>query len=133
MDSIWLHMTRIFGHRWVSSMGTADDGTWLSVLQSLTPEQVRRGLEAVVRAAEAWPPTLPEFYGYCLGKTGGRNEFGQDWVPQYYRPAIVDNARLLTTGEHDASRQTALRELAKMRAILAGRPPPPPEPANGGG
>ena len=59
-------MARIYGHRWTSSYGETDDGTWLKGLQGLTPAQVGRGLSrCATHRPDGWPPTLPEFRALC--------------------------------------------------------------------
>ena len=67
MDAIWLKMTRIYGHKWTSSYGSLDDGTWLSALQRIPIEKVKHGLELCLTRSDSWPPSLPEFLQLCLG------------------------------------------------------------------
>lgn len=63
---LWRRMTRIYGHRWTSSYGETDEGTWHKALQGLTPAQVGRGLSrCAIHRADGWPPTLPEFRALC--------------------------------------------------------------------
>lgn len=59
-------MAMVYGHRWVSSYGEADDGTWLSGLHDVTTDQIGAGLEKCRTSKEGWPPTLPEFRAMCL-------------------------------------------------------------------
>lgn len=56
----------VYGHKWVSSFGTSDDGTWLKGLCDIAPEKIGIGLEKCRTSGEAWPPTLPEFRAMCL-------------------------------------------------------------------
>lgn len=58
-------MAKIYGHKWVSSFGAADDGTWLSGLRDVTLSQIGIGLERCRTRSEPWPPTLPEFRALC--------------------------------------------------------------------
>ncbi len=60
-------MTRIYGHKWTSSFGESDDGTWLKGLQDLPLEMIREGLECCLTQTDTWPPTLPEFRQLCIG------------------------------------------------------------------
>lgn len=62
---LWERMAKIYGHKWVSSFGVLDDGTWLLGLCDVTPEQISVGLEHCRTRADAWPPTLPEFRSMC--------------------------------------------------------------------
>lgn len=66
IDLLWKRMAMIYGHKWVSSYGEADDGTWLSGLHDVTTEQVGAGLEKCRTSTDPWPPTLPQFRAMCL-------------------------------------------------------------------
>jgi hypothetical protein len=59
-------MAMIYGHKWTSSYGEKDDGTWLKGLYDITPEQVGVGLEKCRTSDDEWPPTLPIFRYRCL-------------------------------------------------------------------
>jgi len=60
-------MAKIYGHKWTSSYGKVDDGTWAKGLAGVTLQQLADGLEACVINNFDWPPSLPEFRGLCLG------------------------------------------------------------------
>lgn len=63
---LWLRLTEIYGHKWVSAHGESDEsGTWLKGLSGLKPAQLSHGLSACMNREEAWPPTLPEFRRMC--------------------------------------------------------------------
>jgi hypothetical protein len=67
MYQLWARMGRIYGHKWVSSYGEKDDGTWKRGLMDLTPMQLAHGLgKCVTRTDSVWPPSLPEFRAMCL-------------------------------------------------------------------
>ncbi len=59
-------MVRIYGHRWSSSYGECDDGTWFKGLYDVSPEQIGVGLEKCRTSGDEWPPTLPIFLDRCL-------------------------------------------------------------------
>lgn len=63
---LWEKMAAIFGHKWVSSFGETDDGTWLRVLSGLTREQIAAGLRACLNRNDVWPPGAAEFRRLCL-------------------------------------------------------------------
>lgn len=56
----------IYGHKWTSAFGARDDGTWLTGLRDVAPEQIAVGLEVCRTSIEPWPPTLPQFRAMCL-------------------------------------------------------------------
>ena len=60
-------MTMIYGHKW-TSISECDDGTWLSGLADITPEQIGHGLSRLLTESSDWPPSLPEFRNLCLDK-----------------------------------------------------------------
>ena len=73
-------MAKIYGHKWTSSYGESDDGTWLAGLYDVTIDQVRYGLERLrVDGERIWPPTLPEFRLLCLPER----------VPAYHKDYIA--------------------------------------------
>jgi len=55
----------MYGHRFVSSFGEKDDGTWLSALRDLSPEQIAKGLHACINNYPDWPPALGQFRRLC--------------------------------------------------------------------
>jgi hypothetical protein len=72
MQTLWLRMAEIYGHRWTASFGANPDsdgaaGTWGKGLAGITPAQLADGLKACITSSDPWPPTLPEFRAMCLG------------------------------------------------------------------
>lgn len=66
-DRLWGHMTRIYGHKWISSFGEIDDDTWARGLAGVTATQLGHGLSTcLLRRDDPWPPTLVEFRALCL-------------------------------------------------------------------
>lgn len=93
--------------------------TWASGLRGLTGDQIANGLRECVDCGESWPPTLPEFVKMCKGSA--TNRFGLDYIPEYHREApIVDESRLLSSYQRDASRKAGREQLDKMNKMLRG-------------
>lgn len=65
MDRLWIRMTEIFGHKWVSQYGDEPLDTWAKRLVSLTPDQIAVGVNACANSNLQWPPSLPDFCGMC--------------------------------------------------------------------
>ena len=63
---LWERMAAVYGHRWTSAYGDADDGTWLQGLADMTPEQIGHAIGRCATRDDAWPPSLPEFRRLCL-------------------------------------------------------------------
>lgn len=116
--AIFKRMQARYGHKWVSAIDGIELEAvkeWSEGLAGFTPEQIKRGLDGW---SEDWPPSLPEFQKECKGEKSGKNEFGLDYVPEYYRAQpIMDNDRLLSSDERDARREGGK---AKIRQILNG-------------
>lgn len=56
----------IYGHRWTSSYGEKDDGTWLEGLRGLTATHLAKGINRMINRCGDWPPTLPVFRRLCM-------------------------------------------------------------------
>jgi hypothetical protein len=65
IGQLWGRMAAMYGHKWTSNYGDADDGTWLSGLVDLSPADLADGLRACLKRTDPWPPTLPEFRQLC--------------------------------------------------------------------
>jgi hypothetical protein len=71
----WQRMLSIYGHKWASHLGQADDGTgtltdaaktWQKGLSGVTIDQLKHGFDALIFKNHDWPPSLPEFRKLCL-------------------------------------------------------------------
>lgn len=72
MARLWVLMTEMYGHKWVSTHGESDSGTWGKVLYDVNGQQIAQGMQACAcRVGEnaAWPPSAPEFREMCLAAT----------------------------------------------------------------
>ena len=72
-------MAAIYGHKWVSSFGETDDGTWLRVLTGITRGQIAAGLRSCLERDDPWPPGAGEFRRMCLPEK----------IPAYHRPYVA--------------------------------------------
>ena len=114
MARIWLRMTEVYGHRWISAWGevTNPDGTltstaftWVQGLGRFSLDEIGQGFEKMVENGNDWPPTLPEFMTLCKPKR----------TAPYHKMA-----RMLPQPEVDMG--TITSNLCKMRAILTRTP-----------
>ena len=108
IERIWERMTMIFGHKWASSYGERDDGTWLVGLGELTLEQISHGLNEVLKSDMEWPPSLSKFRQMCIGKQSGltHNTAAYKYFPR---------DRML---EKKTDKEKARRELQAIREKL---------------
>lgn len=65
MDRLWVRMTEIFGHKWVSQYGDEPLETWAKRLGALSKEEIAVGVNACANSNLQWPPSLPDFCGMC--------------------------------------------------------------------
>jgi hypothetical protein len=86
MAQLWKRMLAIYGHRWDAPLGPCVDAsgrlsdsaaTWQAGLSGLSLEQVKGGLDALLRNHLDWPPSLPEFRALCLQSTGGAPDLAE--------------------------------------------------------
>ena len=96
IKTLWRTMTRLYGHRWITNYGQADDGTWLRVLQNLDPQHIGRGVEKCLDNHRDWPPTLPQFRDLCKGIQRGQTFLGtqQQALPVPKRTKEVGQAAI---------------------------------------
>ncbi|WKL53102.1 hypothetical protein Q1W70_00410 [Pseudomonas kielensis] len=82
MDSLWIKMSEMYGHRWTSNFGvSADPGhSWATVLKGLTGQQIANGLNTLVEKGDEfdWPPPANVFRAMCLQVPGLPSE-AQAW------------------------------------------------------
>ncbi len=102
-------MARIYGHKW-TSINETDDGTWLTGLSDVEPDQVAHGLSILVTDHHDWPPTLPEFRDLCIGY--------KHVEPDHWQQCRSSTSLLSYKPETRASNETAKTEFKKMKKIL---------------
>jgi hypothetical protein len=100
---LWRFMVMFYGYRWLNSYGEADDGTWLTSLHDLTPDQILVGIDTCRLSGKEWPPTLPEFRAMCRPNT-----------PAYHLP-------FKKLQKPETNPEIIERELSRMKQILRSR------------
>lgn len=65
VDVLWIKMTEIYGHKWMSSFGEKPTGTWTKVLNQIGRKQMALGLKRCFDRTDPWPPSLVEFRQLC--------------------------------------------------------------------
>jgi len=130
-------MVSLYGHRWVSAY--SDDAhsptgeVWARELANMTREQLKRGLDACMRRADPWPPTLPEFVRLCIGIPSWhevRLEFAREDHAPHSPFARMMLRHLNLWNMRNASAQEAQKMLRDaydiaVQARLRGEPEPP--------
>jgi len=70
IESIWLAMNTLYGHRWHSSQGmepsAAAVALWTDALEGLDENQIKTGIKSCLKLDDDWPPSLPQFRKMCL-------------------------------------------------------------------
>jgi len=99
------------GDRFLREYGDEPNRTWSDAIARMSDEQIIAALRNLAEQNRAHPPTLPEFVS--AGTHRQKNEFGLDYVPQYYRETRHD--RLLDAPRDE---EAAARHLTEMRTAL---------------
>ena len=110
-NRVWIRLAEMHGDRFLREYGERPNRTWLEAISRMSDEQVIASLRSLAEQNRAHPPTLPEFV--AAGTHKPKNEYGLDYVPQYYREHRHD--RLLDAPRDEAK---AAEHLAKMREAL---------------
>lgn len=67
--ALWVSLGNVYGALWEDNFGDHEDAVkvWLSGLrqQGITPEDTKRGLEALIKAGDQYPPALTRFISLC--------------------------------------------------------------------
>ena len=58
-------MTEMYGHRWTASFGDSPSEKWAHFVDRADDAMLTRGLSALVKRGDDWPPSLPEFIRLC--------------------------------------------------------------------
>ena len=64
VKELWTWMAQTYGPLW-REYGDTPLPAWSQELTRLTRAELHRGVRAVMKSGERWPPTLPEFVGMC--------------------------------------------------------------------
>lgn len=105
-----------YGHKWVSAIEGIEDAViteWSEGLAGFTGEQIKYGLDMW---DSDWPPSLPEFKKACTGQC--KNEFGLDYVPEYYRHESRPERILESDPDKQRRKAAAKKGIAAMRAVM---------------
>ena len=107
IDELWLRMSKMYGHKFTSTYGTLDDGTWCRGLSDLAPAQLGVGLSRCVTRKDPWPPNLPEFRGMCLPTA---QDLGIPDVDEAYQ--------LATVRSNSGNRQEAVQRVVDLIGVF---------------
>jgi len=137
LDSLWIKMSEMYGHRWTSNFGvSADPGhSWASVLKGLTGQQIANGLNTLVEKGDEfdWPPPANVFRAMCVQVPGLPSE-AQAWdearAGTYSHPAVRIAAEATSTFDLHTAKNSdkALRQRFErnyaivMRRAQTGQP-----------
>lgn len=111
-------MSSIYGHKWVSGFGEADDGTWLRGLRDISPKMMAYGVRQCLDQRLAWPPTLPEFLGLCQAI----DDELVDRLMVKHMPGSFDTARMSYADIARAKRDAKSKTMREINKILKDEP-----------
>ncbi len=86
MARLWQLMTELYGHKWTSVHGLADEsGNWGKVLGGIDGRQLAEGIRRCTQNGDPWPPSAPEFRALC---ESGRSSLCIPDVASAWREAV---------------------------------------------
>jgi len=68
-DRLWLRLQEVYGHQINSQYGEVMPSSWVRLLEGISVDQIRHGLNALVDRKDTWPPNAVEFRQLCLPAT----------------------------------------------------------------
>ncbi len=106
-------MTESYGQMWTNGQGDEPNNTWSIALSALKPEQIATGLERMRDNGKPFPPTLPEFMGWCRGYEDGvtarDKEAHKLWQPE---------KRIEDIGVKERNQTIGTATLAEMKELF---------------
>jgi hypothetical protein len=89
MVRLWELMTELYGHKWTSVHGLADEsGNWGKIFSGVTGQQLAKGVRQWTSQPDdlgVWPPGAPELRNMCLN---GGNALGIPDAASAWREAV---------------------------------------------
>ena len=104
-----------YGHKWSSQFpddAFIDDAkkVWSLDLKGLDNDQIKQGLDTMVKEYPTWPPTVGEFLELC--KVGGESRrLEQLSLPDKSQKAITPDERKAMIAKHSENLHKALKGL----------------------
>jgi len=95
---VWTRLVGLFGSALLSKFGDEPPPEWAAQIALLTDAQLRNGLDALLKAGRAHPPSLPEFLASCRNAREYADDFelsGALPAPKADRWTIEANHHLL--------------------------------------
>ena len=119
-ETLWLLMTRLYGHRWTSNFGDQVDpgNVWAACLRGLSAEQIKHGMSQCVAQQLDWPPSAPEFRKLCTGEDDVTWEHRAQSKPVH--EIMADLYGLPDKGKEERARAAGGSALAAMKSLMGG-------------
>lgn len=105
-------MRQSYGSAWVSMYGSEPSDTWMRKLATLSDDQLRQGLNAVVDRASEFPPNLGQFVDMCGGSSR---------PPHLRYDPETDGLALPDLGKRERAEKARDVHLPKLREALKGK------------
>ena len=64
-DRLWKRFTEIYGCKWTSNYGAEPTQPWIDAIERLPGEDIKRGLNQVLKNGDNWPVSLVKFISLC--------------------------------------------------------------------
>lgn len=84
----WARMGELYGNTWTQGHGEIPTPLWCQMLDSLSDDQVKRGLQACAKDTDSFPPSLGQFLAWTK-----ESSHPPMVVPMLPKPRNVELAR----------------------------------------
>lgn len=130
LNRLWLRLTEIFGSSLVNQYGDKIPEAWVRLLTEISPEQIKHGLESLVKADLRYCPNAIQFRNLCLyGVTTANAQLKNDISQQNAFMAMAEEEnrkhrerqKLLADPEEQAKAKVAANEFfTDMESLFPG-------------
>lgn len=110
----------LYGTKFAQTFGAKPGAMWRRVIADLSDDQLEAGMEALMSAGSAFPPSLPEFRSVCLGDDETGVDEGAAQLLAYELIPSFDRANQSRVALEAITR----KNLDRARALLAGTAQP---------
>jgi hypothetical protein len=65
IEMVWHVLTEMYGEQFIKLHGKEPPELWKKFLRPLSEQRIKRGLRATMDRCKEFPPSLPQFVGFC--------------------------------------------------------------------
>ena len=108
LDRLWVRLLEIYGHQLNSQYGETIPESWVMLLKGITPDQIKTGLNGLVKRKDTWPPNAQEFRQLCLPTKSPDGTNSAAYIQYKPAPRLTDQGAI---SKRKAAGKKALGEM----------------------